>query len=56
MKVPMRPGWDNPPFSADGNDTLDDVAWRPGACEGLMVGNATSNMGMVIRWRMQKLP
>ncbi|MBM4321121.1 MAG: hypothetical protein FJ125_14515 [Deltaproteobacteria bacterium] len=47
------PGWVGDPFTGDSNDYLQDVAWRPGSCEGLVVGDATRNMGMLIRWRMQ---
>lgn len=31
---------------------LNDIAWRPGTCEGLLVGDATSNMGLIVRFEL----
>ena len=46
------PGWDQPPFNGDHNDYLTGVAWRPGTCEGLVVGDATDAAGMILQFAL----
>ena len=41
------PSFDQPPWSGTSNDYLVGVDFRPGTCEGLAVGDATSNQGTI---------
>ena len=43
------PGFDAPPFNADGNTHLDDAAFRPGCDGGIIVGSQRG-AGPVIRF------
>lgn len=45
--------WGSPPWSASGSQGFADVAWRPDSCGGLIVGDATQNRSMLVRWFMQ---
>jgi len=47
------PSWDLPPWSGTNNDYLWGVSWRPDTCEGLVVGDATSNQGTIARFSLQ---
>ena len=46
------PGWTQPPWSGTNNDYLWDVAFKPGACEGIAVGDATSNQGTIAHFSL----
>jgi len=46
------PSWDQPPWNGSSNDYLTGVAWRPGTCEGLLVGDATDAKGMIVRFSL----
>ncbi len=46
------PGWGGSPYFGGSSDYLMGVAWQPGTCGGLIVGDATSSMGMVIKFEM----
>lgn len=45
--------WSDPPWSGGSGTGFNDVAWRPGTCGGLIVGDATANRSMLVRWLMQ---
>jgi hypothetical protein len=45
--------FDQPPYSATSNDYIHGVDWRPGSCDGLMVGDATSSQGTLILFELQ---
>lgn len=47
------PAWDQPPWSGSSNDYLQAVAWRPGTCEGLVVGDATQGQGTLAWFTLQ---
>lgn len=38
-------GWDAAPWQGTSSDYLNSIAWRPGTCEGLIVGDAPSGKG-----------
>ena len=48
------PGFSNSPWSGDSNTYLHEAAFRPGKCEGLIVGDATQNQGLLIRFNLQE--
>ena len=50
------PAFEDPPWSGDSNTYLNEASWRPGTCEGLIVGGSTSNMGLLARFSLSEHP
>jgi len=48
------PGWTGSPYFGGSNDYLNGVAWRPGTCEGLIVGDAVGGQGLVVRFSLPR--
>ena len=42
------PSFDQPPWSGSSNDYLSEAAFLPGACQGLIVGDAIGGMGLIL--------
>jgi hypothetical protein len=47
------PNFSQPPWSGSSGDGLADVAWRPGTCEGLVVGSEAQGQAILGWWSLQ---
>jgi hypothetical protein len=47
-------GWTSSPWSASTNHALRSLAWRPGSCEGIAVGDAAGGSAIVARFTLSR--